>query len=931
VRYKGQARARQAGLEGWTLSASRRQADHLAMEEQTPIVAEESLLYTGYAPTSVSLTIVEAPSEWCVPVKQDRRLTPPFRVRATVAYRGRCSFPLTLKAYVVPEPAAPGALAGWLPDDFLDPSLASSSAAAAAAGGGGGGGGQHPKQQQKQHPPPGRRPITELKGNVVRTHRFEGVAPYHSTAAFGGAAAGGGTARGGGGGEAAARLAQAEARARDAHARLQLAVAAVDPAMGALLQYASGPSGELDGDTLERLLGQGASSVVGGAASAVQLGRMLADALAQANPPVAHQIARAADDAAVASAAAAEAAAGNPGVLTHDFEFANLEFLKPTRMAKAVMCFACSVLGQDLLYVSWDIPTVGICRAEQRAKACARLGLMYGEPSGPITALEHIYSLPRTAQEQNLLLAMITGANASGIQAAAAAAGYGGGSGGGGGGDGKRGLSTYARTGSLGGGGGGNGGGGAAAGGSGGGGGGGGCGAEADRKGTGNGNGNAGGPAAYAAAAAAAAGINLLAAAAAGNGHAAAALSTPSGAAAALAALQQQQQQQQQHLQQQHQAAAAAAAEATAATAAATATHKRAREEAGAWLQQQQQHKRGGAGAGAGGGGGGGQQAGAAAGAGAGPAAAAMAKAARGGGGGPAGLTRSFLRAMILEEYAAIPSLTRRLTSADLAALEALAGFQNNTNHHNSGSAAAAAAAASLQRLSRAQVEIFLARYRALLRLLRQVAGVWNMEDPCVIAGLDMNRAAAQDALEKEPPGTFLCWLPLPSAAAAVAAQGSDAAPVLAMACKVAPGHSDAVEGDLVHALIRAGDLASGAWARRFEPATHAAGRGGSARAEVDKRRVAGAFSASGSGEGGGGDGGPHVAVDAPAAAPAAAADTVPVAQEAAAEAADAVPAAAPDVSAAAAAGADEAAAPAAAAAPAPAEPVAAEAEAKAE
>lgn len=44
--------------------------------------------------------------------------------------------------------------------------------------------------------------------------------------------------------------------------------------------------------------------------------------------------------------------------------------------------FACSILEQDLMFVVYNIPTVGICRAEQRAKACQKLGVSYAELGG---------------------------------------------------------------------------------------------------------------------------------------------------------------------------------------------------------------------------------------------------------------------------------------------------------------------------------------------------------------------------------------------------------------------------------------------------------------------------------------------------------------------------------------------------------------------
>jgi hypothetical protein len=41
----------------------------------------------------------------------------------------------------------------------------------------------------------------------------------------------------------------------------------------------------------------------------------------------------------------------------------------------AYMVFACLVADQDLLFVTYEVPCISICRAEQRAKALERLGM----------------------------------------------------------------------------------------------------------------------------------------------------------------------------------------------------------------------------------------------------------------------------------------------------------------------------------------------------------------------------------------------------------------------------------------------------------------------------------------------------------------------------------------------------------------------------
>eukprot|EP00775_Hariotina_reticulata_P009780 gene9780-9938_t len=93
VRYKCQPEA-QVTQSGWDLAISQRYADQLALEEQQPYLSEESLL----------------------------RLTPNFKVRVEVAFKSRCSFPLTLKAYVITQQEK-DSVPEWVPDDFLDPDL----------------------------------------------------------------------------------------------------------------------------------------------------------------------------------------------------------------------------------------------------------------------------------------------------------------------------------------------------------------------------------------------------------------------------------------------------------------------------------------------------------------------------------------------------------------------------------------------------------------------------------------------------------------------------------------------------------------------------------------------------------------------------------------------------------------------------------------
>jgi hypothetical protein len=58
--------------------------------------------------------------------------------------------------------------------------------------------------------------------------------------------------------------------------------------------------------------------------------------------------------------------------------------------------------------------------------------------------------------------------------------------------------------------------------------------------------------------------------------------------------------------------------------------------------------------------------------------------------------------------------------------------------------------------ISPLQWEEFQQQFQAVLLLLRTVAGLWAQEDPCIIAGFDMDRLGTVQALSKEPAGTFI-------------------------------------------------------------------------------------------------------------------------------------------------------------------------------
>lgn len=68
--------------------------------------------------------------------------------------------------------------------------------------------------------------------------------------------------------------------------------------------------------------------------------------------------------------------------------------------------------------------------------------------------------------------------------------------------------------------------------------------------------------------------------------------------------------------------------------------------------------------------------------------------------------------------------------------------------------------------ISQVQWDEFVVQYRTVLNLLRQIAGVWNLEDPCVISGFDMDRVGTvtvglgwlHDGLQPTCQATYACW-----------------------------------------------------------------------------------------------------------------------------------------------------------------------------
>ncbi|CAD7697834.1 unnamed protein product [Ostreobium quekettii] len=373
VRYKGQSEG-QVCQQGWEQSTSVHMQEQLAMAANGGFNAGRTTLHSPLAPLAINMRIVTAPAEFAVPVKQDRRLTPDFKVRVEVKYRGQVSFPLTVRAYILAQQEKDN-LPEWTPEGVTD---------------------HDGQSERKGHP-------TELKGTTYITHHFEANMSGGLSSSFTGSTS----------------TPVLQGNMGTVHHVVPSTVIQTPyvNAQGDMLQHEGMQMRYLQHQNPQMmphqaLIGQqmgGGQEVIhldssnplsltsGTTASAVP---SLGDFSDSSNWAAMLQDFFPDGDVAAVSAEfmhnmeansvsikpehisqpdqkiiISEAVLEEDGVLTHDFEFLNLEFMKPTRMSKVYACFACTVLERDLLYCIFHIPTVGICRAEQRIKACERLSI----------------------------------------------------------------------------------------------------------------------------------------------------------------------------------------------------------------------------------------------------------------------------------------------------------------------------------------------------------------------------------------------------------------------------------------------------------------------------------------------------------------------------------------------------------------------------
>ncbi|GIL70201.1 hypothetical protein Vretimale_3493 [Volvox reticuliferus] len=450
VRYSSSETAQ---ARGWDMECCRRNLSSLGVNDH-PILRHKVL------PDTINMRIIEAPAEFALPVKQDRRLLPCFKVRLEVQHRGAVSLPVTLRAHVLSQQDK-DQINSWLPPDD-------------AAGRG----------------DKGQKPVTELKGtSLIRCTLEAGSSSEARTVSLGGMDAQGLPQSNNGGSVSMAynnamRGADRLVKPEPSNSFSGVSNGAVSGSLAALGpggfancgiarnlsglqddQHTRQPYGVMESsgltvngvlrdmsvagfngltvrdvslsnlfaanrpDPVVTLASSGRMSATGSSISGLGAGMRLSpgdpgdtfDATVEMlmqqplqQPPQrqpspllsaletgvsasgapllngmqrqllqrqeeqgqrSQQHDRSGTNGSVVGNAVLQG--GKLITATQDFEFTNLEFLKPTRMNKVYMAFSVSILDTDLLFVVFNVPTIGICRAEQREKACKKLHIDY--------------------------------------------------------------------------------------------------------------------------------------------------------------------------------------------------------------------------------------------------------------------------------------------------------------------------------------------------------------------------------------------------------------------------------------------------------------------------------------------------------------------------------------------------------------------------
>ncbi|KAJ9518665.1 hypothetical protein QJQ45_018756, partial [Haematococcus lacustris] len=356
VRYGNQP---EASAGNWQAAASRVNRSFSSLRAHEPSALE-----------SVMMSVKEAPAEFAVPVKQDRRLSPSFKVEVNIHHQGPLALPFTLKACLITQQDMDNILL-WAPEDPAAEDKANVS--------------KHSQSLVLQK-------MTELKGNTTITHYFASNCGASSLAA-----------------RSLSSPYPADTSAPPASSCNALSMPAVTYASALLTAATALPGCQLSSSQLlatgvDNTAGGGQQPQLGGLGTAggwaglqgqrqaaLQLSGFLLPAMPAQLPslmsPGSHFSIPGMHAAGMANAWAQGAMLckeqpsgfGTPvaarSVTSHEFEFTQLELLKPTRMTKVYMVFSTIIMDQDCLYLVYTVPTIGICRAEQREKAAIKLGI----------------------------------------------------------------------------------------------------------------------------------------------------------------------------------------------------------------------------------------------------------------------------------------------------------------------------------------------------------------------------------------------------------------------------------------------------------------------------------------------------------------------------------------------------------------------------
>eukprot|EP00892_Ulva_mutabilis_P011997 jgi/Ulvmu1/916/UM101_0025.1 len=282
VRYEGLHESK-LSENGWVQADSLSAQSHMQAAsntaEATPAASPADL------PQQVQLQIVEAPAEFCLPLKSDRQFKPQFQVEVRVMNGGHMRLPLRVKAFAAFQDDLSENACEWLPPELRPqpqpPALCTAAAAAAAAS-------------------------LELKGPRVSSYVFQ--SPYYNHARDGSDGSTGAQQDGVGHGPAVPCFPSRCPRAR----------APQPPLRDVESMWPRDDDPDL--------------------ATPIDLGSV-----------------------------------NNTFVARYDFK--GLEFAHPTRMCPVQLIFACLIGGRDLLYAVYQVPTISICRSDQRMKALDRLAM----------------------------------------------------------------------------------------------------------------------------------------------------------------------------------------------------------------------------------------------------------------------------------------------------------------------------------------------------------------------------------------------------------------------------------------------------------------------------------------------------------------------------------------------------------------------------